>query len=194
MEYIDGLFTLVKDYWFLILIIAIFTTFLETFIPALPLMAIVIANSMMLGLGVGLIASTLGSGIGTIILFLLAKKFRNLKIFKNIKSYKLDKAISWVKEQGFITLFIAYACPFIPGFLVTVASGISGRDLYNFVPAMISGRFVMMMFASYIGNDLIDFIKSPIKIILFTLLVIISFFVGRKINSKIETKHNEKKL
>ena len=46
MEYIDGLFNIVKDFWFLAFITAIFVTFLESFIPALPLIAIVIANSM----------------------------------------------------------------------------------------------------------------------------------------------------
>ena len=70
MEYIDGLFNIVKDYWFLAFITAILATFLESFIPALPLIAIVIANSMMLGLGIGLITSTIGSCTGTTILFL----------------------------------------------------------------------------------------------------------------------------
>jgi hypothetical protein len=55
---------------------------------------------------------------------------------------------------------------------------------------MVSGKMVMFMVASYIGDDLIGFIKSPLKIVFVTILVIISFFIGRKINSKIENKHN----
>ncbi len=191
MEYIDGLFTLVRDYWILVFIMAIFATFLESFVPALPLMAIVIANSMMLGLGMGLLASTIGSCLGTSILFLLANKFSHTKISEKIRNDKIDKVINWIKEQGFVTLFIAYSCPFIPGCLVTIASGISGKDLYSFVPAMASGKFVMFMVASYIGNDLKGFIQSPVKIVFVAILVVISFFIGRKINSKIENKHNE---
>lgn len=191
MEYIEGLFTVVRDYWLLVFIIAILATFLESFIPALPLMAIVIANSAMLGLGMGLIASTIGSCIGTSILFILANKFRNIKILVKLRSDKVDKIINWIKEQSFITLFIAYSCPFIPGCLVTIASGISGKDLYSFVPAMVSGKFVMFMVASYIGNDLIGFIKSPFKIIFIVILIGISFLIGKKINAKIEDKHND---
>lgn len=191
MEYIEGLFIVVRDYWLLVFMIAIFATFLESFIPALPLMAIVIANSAMLGLGMGLLASTIGSCIGTSILFIVANKFRNIKILEKLRNNKVDKVINWIKEQGFITLFIAYSCPFIPGCLVTIASGISGKDLYSFVPAMASGKFVMFMVASYIGNDLIGFIKSPLKIIFVVILIIISFFIGRKINTKIEDKHND---
>ncbi len=143
MEYIDGLFNIVKDYWLLAFITAIFATFLESFIPALPLIAIVIANSMILGLGIGLITSTIGSCTGTTILFLLASKFSDIKLLEKIRNNKIDTAISWVKEQGFSTLFIAYASPFIPGCLVTIASGISKKDLYTFVPAMVSGKMVM---------------------------------------------------
>lgn len=190
MEYIDGLFNIVKDYWFLAFITAIFVTFLESFIPALPLIAIVIANSMILGLGIGLITSTIGSCTGTTILFLLSSKFSDIKLLEKIRNNKIDTAINWVKEQGFSTLFIAYASPFIPGCLVTIASGISKKNLYTFVPAMVSGKIVMFMVASYIGDDLIGFIKSPLKIVFVTILVIISFFIGRKINSKIENKHN----
>ena len=108
MEYIDGLFNIVKDYWFLAFITAILATFLESFIPALPLIAIVIANSMVLGLGIGLITSIIGSCTGTTILFLLASKFSDIKLLEKIRNNKIDTAINWVKEQGFSTLFIDF--------------------------------------------------------------------------------------
>ncbi|MDO7206300.1 hypothetical protein Q5M85_21555 [Paraclostridium bifermentans] len=56
---------------------------------------------------------------------------------------------------------------------------------------MISGRILMFLIASYIGNDLVGFIHSPMKIIFVTALtIIISFLVGRKINTRIEAKHH----
>lgn len=193
MEYIDGLFTLVRDHWMLVFVMAMLAAFLESFVPALPLMGIVIANSMMLGLGMGLLASTIGSCLGTTLLFLIATRFSHITIFEKIRNDKIDKVIHWIKEQGFPTLFIAYSCPFIPGCLVTIASGISRKDLYSFVPAMASGKFVMFMVASYIGDDISGFIQSPIKIVFVAILVFISFIIGRKINAKIENKHNEPK-
>ncbi|MGL5713425.1 MAG: TVP38/TMEM64 family protein, partial [Paraclostridium sp.] len=174
MEYIDGLFTLVRDHWMLVFVMAMLAAFLESFVPALPLMGIVIANSMMLGLGMGLLASTIGSCLGTTLLFLIATRFSHITIFEKIRNDKIDKVIHWIKEQGFPTLFIAYSCPFIPGCLVTIASGISRKDLYSFVPAMASGKFVMFMVASYIGDDISGFIQSPIKIVFVAILVFIS--------------------
>lgn len=190
MEHIETLFTLARDNYLLVFIIGTCASFLESFIPALPLMGIVVANSMVLGWGFGLLASTIGSCGATCLLFLLSKKFGHLKMFQNIENNKADKVIKWVKDQGFATLFIAYSCPFIPGCLVTIACGISEKSIESFVPAMVSGRIVMFLVASYIGNDLAGFLHSPIKIIFVSLLIIISFFIGRKVNSRIESKHN----
>lgn len=190
MEHIETLFTLARDNYILVFIIGTFASFLESFIPALPLMGIVIANSMMLGWAVGLLASVIGSCTGTYLLFLLSNKFGHLKIFKQIENDKVEKAIKWVKEQGFATLFIAYSCPFIPGCLVTLACGISEKDSYTFIPPMVSGKILMFLVASYIGNDLTGFLQSPMKIIFVSALIIVSFLIGRKVNSKIEAKHH----
>lgn len=190
MEHIETLFTLARDNFILVFIIGTFASFLESFIPALPLMGIVVANSVMLGWAFGLLGSVLGSCTGTYLLFLLSNKFSHIKIFERIENNKVDRAINWVKHQGFATLFIAYSCPFIPGCLVTIACGVSNKSSESFVPAMISGRILMFLIASYIGNDLVGFIHSPMRIIFVTALTIISFLVGRKINTRIEAKHH----
>ena len=192
MEHIETLFTLARDNYLLVFIIGTCASFLESFIPALPLMGIVVANSMVLGWGFGLLASTIGSCGATYLLFLLSNKFGHLKVFQKIEKNndKVDKVIKWVKYQGCVTLFIAYSCPFIPGCLVTIACGISEKKADSFVPAMISGRIVMFLVASYIGNDLYGFLHSPMKIIFVSLLIVVSFLIGRKINNKIEAKHN----
>lgn len=190
MEHIETLFTLARDNFILVFIIGTFASFLESFIPALPLMGIVVANSVMMGWVFGLLGSVLGSCTGTYLLFLLSNKFSHIKIFERIENNKVDRAINWVKHQGFATLFIAYSCPFIPGCLVTIACGVSNKSRESFVSAMISGRILIFLIASYIGNDLLGFIHSPMRIIFVAALTIISFLVGRKINTRIEAKHH----
>ena len=180
MEHIETLFTLARDNFILIFIIGTCASFLESFIPALPLMGIVVANSIMMGWLFGLLGSVLGSCSGTYLLFLLSNKFSHIKIFERIENNKVDRAINWVNHQGFATLFIAYACPFIPGCLVTIACGVSNKSSESFVPAMVMGKILMFLVASYIGNDLSGFLHSPIKIIFVTILIIISFIVGKE--------------
>ena len=45
MEYIQALQNLVQDYWVLSLCVGFFSTFIESFIPMLPLVALITANA-----------------------------------------------------------------------------------------------------------------------------------------------------
>ena len=135
----------------------------------------------------GMILSWIGSGLGTILLFLLTKKFKDsihMERFKNEK--KINKVINWIYKQGFKVLFIAYCCPFVPGFLVTITSALSGKDIRNFAPAMLCGKFIMFLVVSYPASDVVGFIKNPIKIVLFILLVFLAWKVGNSINTKLD--------
>ncbi|MGL5311746.1 MAG: VTT domain-containing protein, partial [Peptostreptococcaceae bacterium] len=121
MDYIQELFYLAHDYWLLTLLVGLGSCFIESFLPMLPLIALVSANAFLFGLGGGLLISWIGSGIGTICLFLVVSKFSNNKFINKLKNEKIEKVIKWIRRQGFKLLFIAYSCPFIPGFLVTIA-------------------------------------------------------------------------
>ena len=70
MEHLNKLLLLTQDYQGLLFIFGIAITFLESFIPALPLIGIVITNSVLLGFLRGITASIIGSCLRTLILFL----------------------------------------------------------------------------------------------------------------------------
>ena len=186
MEYIQSLYYISQDYWLLTMLVGLFTCFIESFIPALPLIGIVTGNAIILGLFKGMIISWIGSSLGTIGLFLLVKIFKNNIHIKKLKNKKVNKIIDWINRQGFKLFFIAYCCPFIPGFLVTIASALSDRDIKSFVPAMISGKFVMFLVISYPASDIIGFIKNPIKIAFFILLVFLAWKMGNKVNNRLD--------
>lgn len=174
-----------QDHRLIASIISFVIVILETFFPMLPLVAIVGANAFVLGLWLGFFMSWLGSIIGSTILFEISNKFSHTKIFKKLLGNKLYKATHWIQKQGFNTIFIAYLCPFIPDFLVTVASGISDMKLVNFLPGMILGKFIMFILISYVGNDVYNFFTNPIKVLLLTVLIISFWILGNKINKKI---------
>ena len=174
-----------QDYKLLVAILGFIIIMLETFIPALPLVAIVGANAFVLGIGIGFLISWIGSAIGSIILFLICRKFSNSKFVKRINNKKVDKFKKWVKNQGFSMIFIVYVCPFIPDFLITITAGISKMKLSDFLPGMVLGKFVMFLAISYIGNDIKTFIAEPIKGIVLILLVLIFWILGNKVNKRI---------
>lgn len=193
MDHIQALLDLSKDYWSLAMIVGLLSCFIESFLPILPLVAIVGANAMIFGLWGGFIISWIGSGLGTLALFLLIRKYNNNKLFKKIKSKKIEKAILWMNRQGFKLLFIAYSCPFVPSFLVTITSAFCKKEVSEFLPAMLAGKFVMFLVICYPASDLGGFLRSPMKIALFIILVFLSWKIGSKVNKDLEQhKYNHK--
>lgn len=186
MEYIQEIFSLIQDNQILMFIIAVAATFIESFVPALPLTGIVMLNGAMLGFVGGIIASCIGSCLGTIALFLVAKKFGNMKYFDKFRESKLSGVIAWVKKQNGLVYIFCYSCPFIPGCLVSIASGFCNKDLKYFIPNMIIGKTILFIVSSYIGDNVIEFFNSPVKMISVALLVIISFVIGKKLNSTMD--------
>ena len=182
MEHIESLFLLAKGNEMLIFIFAILATFIESFIPALPLIGIVIMNAALLGFFKGVLASAIGSILGTILLFLLASKFSNLKFLDRFKNGNTDKITKWARQQNYILLFLCYSCPFIPDCLITICSGSSGKSIKSFVPAMILGKLTMFSIAGYIGNDIQGLIIHPERIVVVLIMIIISFFIGKNVN------------
>lgn len=176
----------VSNHKVLAAIIAFITIAIETFLPLLPLIAIVLANSFVLGMWLGFLVSWIGSSISSIILYYFANKFSRLKFIRRYqKNEKILNIIKWIQKQGFNFIFISYACPFIPDFLITIASGFASVNIKDFILGMISGKFVMFLLISYVGDDITELLNNPIKIILLSFVVMLSWLVGQNINKKI---------
>lgn len=186
MEHIQVLLDLLKDYWLLCMIVGLLSCFIESFLPFLPIMAIVSANAMIFGLWGGLIVSWIGSGLGTWALYLLISKYNDNKLFRILRNKRVEKAISWLRKQGFKLFFIAYACPAIPDFFVTVTAAFCKKEVREFLPAMLGGKFVMFLAISYPASDISGFLRNPLKIALFLGLVFLSWKIGSKVNSDLE--------
>lgn len=183
MEYIQEIFSVIQDNQLLVFLIAILATFIESFIPALPLIGIVMLNGAMLGFVGGIVASCIGSCLGTALLFIISKKFGNIKYFNKFKENKFSSVVSWVKKQNGFVYILCYSCPFIPGCLVSIASGFCNKELRYFIPNMIIGKSVLFIISSYIGDNMIEFFNSPGKMISVGILIVISFIIGKKLNS-----------
>lgn len=187
MEYIQVLQNLVQDNLILSIFVGFLSSFIESFLPMLPLIAIVTANAALFGMLKGFLISWLGSVTGTICLFFLVSKIgKNSKLLEKIKSEKIKKAMLWIDKKGFKLLFIAYACPFLPACVITIASAITKRHKPTFMSAVLSGKFIMFLVVSYIGQDIYGFITSPIKIIGFSIIVFLAWILGNKLNKDLE--------
>lgn len=166
--------------------IAFLLTGIESFIPVLPLVAIILANSIIFGMWKGFFISWSGSCVAAIMLYFCANKLSKLRIFNKSRNKYQDKKIStYINKQGFSVIFITYVCPFISDFFITVISGFINFDIKTFIIGMICGKFVMFLFISYVGKDIESFFRNPIKIILLMIFIAISWRIGKKVNNKI---------
>lgn len=192
MEHIQSIYNLVNDYWLLSIIVGFTSVFIESFLPILPLIAIVTANAALFGMYPGLIISWIGSTSGTICLFFLIKKISNNRLVNLVKNEKVEKAIHWIEEKGFILLFLAYACPFLPACVVTISQGLAKRDSSLFISAVLTGKLVMFFIISYIGKDIVGFITNPLKVLLLLIITFIAWKLGTKLNKDLENYENKK--
>lgn len=186
MGFIQNIYNVVNDYWLLSIIVGFTSAFIESFLPILPLVAIVTANAALFGMYPGLIISWIGSTSGTICLFLLVKKIGNNKFIKILKNDKVEKAIDWIEEKGFKLLFLAYACPFLPACIITISQGLSKRRTTDFISAVVAGKLVMFFIVSYIGNDIIAFITNPLKVVTLILITFLAWKIGKKLNKDLD--------
>lgn len=188
MEYIQGLLNFAQDNWILTSIVGMLGTFVESFLPVLPLVAIVTANAAILGMIGGLIVSWIGSSLGTIGVFSIVSKFSDNKFINKYRNEKTQKAVDNVKKHGFKLLFVAYACPFIPTCLVTVACALCKTEFKQFVSAMLSGKLVMFIVISYVGSDIQGFVTNPVKMLIFLVIVLLAWNIGNKINKSLNSE------
>lgn len=176
----------ISEYKLLAMVAGFVIVGVETFIPMIPLLAIIIANAFIFGMWIGFIISWTGSSTASVFLYYVANRFSKAKIFRKYKDItQTKKMLEFIKKQGFNTIFISYACPFIPDFLVTITSGFVGLDIKSFISGMVCGKFVMFLLISYIGEDVGAFFSNPIKIILFAIVIMASWIIGNRVNNKI---------
>lgn len=188
MDYINKIYEIVEQYWVIAFFVATFFSAAESFIPILPLAAIVAANAVLLGFIPGLLASTIGSVVGASLLFYITNKFSHIEFFKKHKSEKVNRVMEWIKHQDFKITSVIYACPFVPGFLFTMASGFSGRDLKSFIPGLFTGKLIYFFIVSYVSADLQNFITNPFKISLVIIFIGFAWLIGRRISLKVDYK------
>ena len=179
---IDNIEVIVEKYKLLGPLFGIAITFLEAFLPILPLFVIIIANAAAYGLFWGFLLSWLGTVAGSYVFFLMIRKFGKYRLFRRIKQQtQVKKLIHWVDIRGFTPLFVLLCLPFTPVVVVNSVAGLSNiKKTYYFLTLLIS-KPILIFLISYLGSDLREIITSPVKIILSIVIILIIWGIGKMI-------------
>ncbi|MDM5187445.1 TVP38/TMEM64 family protein [Bacillus sp. DX4.1] len=159
----------------------------EALIPALPLILFVMVNAVAFGLWLGFLYSWIGSVVGALIVFSVIRRFGRSRFFSFVNKHpKVRNAMGWIERKGFAPIFVLFCFPFTPSALINVVAGLSRISRRQFVLALALGKLVMIFVLSYIGYDLTSFFHKPVKTIIVISVIFILWYVGKKIEVKLE--------
>lgn len=157
----------------------------EAFIPALPLIAIVTLNVAAHGAILGFVYSWVGSVFGSILFFVLCRKWFKPWITRFADKHpKIMKARNWVNTINKKALFLIITMPFTPSCFVNFAMGVSDFDGKTYIKIMAGAKVVMLLLLSLFGQSVVQAFENPVFIVLAVLLVVVLYLVSRYIRKK----------
>ena len=167
---------------------------LEAFFPPLPLIVFVTVNVMAFGFWRGYFYSWLGSCIGSILVFLLIKRFGQARFQKyTATNERLYNIFSWIKEQGFLLIFLLLTFPFTPSIVVCGLAALAGTSTKKYFAALLLGKLVMIFSLSFIGANVKSFVTQPLKSAILIALTLSISLVGKYIMQRLEKKRIKNK-
>ncbi|KZE69451.1 hypothetical protein AWM68_04080 [Fictibacillus phosphorivorans] len=160
---------------------------LESFLPILPLFIFVAGNAAAYGFWLGFLYSWIGVCTGSIIVFMLVRKFGQKKFLDFLNRHtNTTRMLNWVERHGFGMLFLIYCFPFTPSALVNVVGGLSRINTKTFLLALALGKLVMIAIVSFIGYDFVDVLKSPLKLGLILFGIFVLWLGGKVVESRLK--------
>lgn len=195
LEWLHSILTL--DYWTQMLdeiralgmFAGVGLAMLEAFFPPLPLVVFVTINILAFGFWLGYFYSWLGSCIGSIIVFLLIKKYGQKRFQRRIaKNKKIYNIFHWIKEKGFIPIFFLLTFPFTPSIIVCGLAALAGTKNKEYISALILGKLVMIFSLSFIGVNVRAFVKKPLESIALILATLAISYIGKLVLQAFEKR------
>jgi uncharacterized membrane protein YdjX (TVP38/TMEM64 family) len=156
--------------------------FIEAFIPILPLIVFVIVNVNAYGFVIGMILAWLGTVLGSFIMFLIFRRLSNSKYMIRLKQRKsAERLIKYIDEHGVIPIFILFCFPFTPSALVNLIASVTNIKSVHYFWVLALSKLVMISLVGWLGKDIATLLTNPIRITLVVIVIIIVWFIGRKV-------------
>ena len=168
--------------------------FIESFLPFLPLVVIVILTINSYGVIVGFLISYSATVLGSYLVFLTVRHFFRDTAQRYIEKHdKLNKMLKFIDDRGFTFLFILLCLPFTPSSVVNVITALSNvrRDVYLYI--LLAAKFIMILSMTLVGYDIASFFDSPMKLILSLVFLCVLYLLSKWYQKYLEKKINKEK-
>ena len=160
--------------------VPILLAMVESFVPPLPLIAIVALNVAAHGPIMGFLYSWCGVALGGLVMFTFWRRVVKRFFWRHASKYKwFRKAQGWVSNCDTSTLFTLAMLPFTPTSFLHLAFGISDFDGRRYALALLSGKFVMVAMMAIFGESLSNALENPFYLILAVILWVAMYFASK---------------
>ena len=165
----------------------ILLTALESFIPPLPLVAIVLVNVAAHGVFLGFLYSWIGTCLGCTIVFLVFRHlFRDRFLKFSDRQPKVLKARKWVEQTNTATLFMLVLFPFTPSAFVNFAFGVSEFSRRKYLLTIYCSKLIMISLLAAVGQSAVSAIKNPWFILVSIGILVVTYFLSKWITKKVK--------
>ena len=158
----------------------------ESFVPVMPLIAIVTLNVAAHGMVLGFIYSWIGNVVGSAFVFLFFRKLiKPYALRFSDRHPKIKKARDWVNGKlRWQALFFIIIMPFTPSSFVNFAVGLSDFDEKLYIKVMATAKIIMLILLSLFGQSVVQAIKNPAFLLLAGALALALWLISKYINKK----------
>ncbi|GAA0454720.1 TVP38/TMEM64 family protein [Alkalibacillus silvisoli] len=163
--------------------------FIEAFVPILPIIVFILANSIVYGLFWGFLYSWAGSIAGAILVFILVRKSERFRWVRRIKYQRhIQKITSFFDRHGFGPLFLLLCFPFSPSALLNVVAAFTKMSIQQVFLAFALGKAVMIFSVSYVGDSIASFAENPVRTIILGVAIGLIWLLGKYIEKRIKRR------
>ncbi len=163
----------------------IFLALIESLIPALPLVGIVLLNVTAHGFWLGLIYSWVGACVGSTIVFWFFRTVVQPRFSRFVARFpKLQKARDWVDTFNPAALFFLAIMPFTPSSFLNIAFGISDFDPKKYLITIYAAKTIMITLLALFGQSFVTAFTQPWVIVLSLGLLGGLYYLSKKLNKK----------
>lgn len=163
----------------------IFLAFIESVVPALPLIVIISFNVTAYGPYLGFIYSWLGTYLGSMCMFSFYRFLIKPHLDKFLASRqhisKMMRAVS--NDQGAIA-FTLTLLPFTPSSLINLVYGLSDFSKRKYWGVLFISKAIMVTFMTFFGHSLNQITSNPLYLLISVILLITLYFISKKINKR----------
>lgn len=157
----------------------------ESFLPFLPLVVFISSNLILLGWLFGFIVSYIAAIMGSYLAFLFTRKF-----LSNLFSKKLKRSHDYINKLNFVQLTLLLSLPFAPSSIINFMAGIGVIKKQNYFISLCISKFFIVLWWGMIGVSIYENLFTSLnKIIIVLLIMIIVYFVSKKIEKIIEKRN-----